>query len=485
MPTADLTALLTRLLSQGRETEWIEFKKSKADPEDIGEYISALANSAALHDVDRAYLVWDIDDGTLDVSGTSFSPRSKKVGNEELENWLFRLLDPRVDFRIFEFSHDGQDVVLFEIHACNHTPVSFKGIKYIRVGSYKKKLKDHPEKERELWGILSKAVFENGLAVVGISSDEVLSLLDYVSYFEMMKLPLPENKQGILEQLSREKLVVSDRSGIFDITNLGGILFAKRLQEFENLSRKAVRVVLYKGKNRISAVREKVGSKGYANGFDGLVAYINDQLPRNEEIGRAFRTETPMYPEIAIRELVANALIHQDFFSKGDGPMVEIFEDRVEITNPGIPLVDTLRFIDEPPQSRNEKMASFMRRLNICEERGSGIDKVISYVEVFQLPAPEFNRKDRHTQAILFSYKTLNKMEKADKVRACYQHACLQYVSNERMTNQSLRKRFGIEEKNYATASRIISETIAANLIKPHDPDNASKRHAKYIPIWV
>jgi hypothetical protein len=99
-----------------------------------------------------------------------------------------------------------------------------------------------------------------------------------------------------------------------------------------------------------------------------------------------------MFPELAVRELVANALIHQDLFVTGAGPMVEIFDDRIEITNPGEPLVDTQRFVDTPLKSRNEGLASLMRRFRICEERGSGIDKVVQQVELFQLPAPLFER---------------------------------------------------------------------------------------------
>jgi ATP-dependent DNA helicase RecG len=70
--------------------------------------------------------------------------------------------------------------------------------------------------------------------------------------------------------------------------------------------------------------------------------------------------------------------------------MVEIFAQRMEITNPGEPLVDTLRFIDTPPKCRNEGLAAMMRRMKICEEAGTGIDKVIAAIEAFQLPAPDF-----------------------------------------------------------------------------------------------
>lgn len=138
------------------------------------------------------------------------------------------------------------------------------------------------------------------------------------------------------------------------------------MQIFERLSRKAIRVVIYRGKNRIETQRERTGFKGYAIDYEEIVEFINNQLPKNERIGQAFREEQRMYPEIAIRELVANAIIHQDFNITGTGPIIEIFSDRIEITNPGVPLIDTMRFIDEPPRSRNEDLAAFMRRINIC-----------------------------------------------------------------------------------------------------------------------
>jgi predicted HTH transcriptional regulator len=146
-------------------------------------------------------------------------------------------------------------------------------------------------------------------------------------------------------------------------------------------------------------MREHKGTQGYAVAFESAIDWIQNQLPANEQIRKAFRHEEKMYPELAIRELVANALIHQDFFITGAGPMVELFTDRMEITNPGAPLVEPLRFIDFPPRSRNEMLAGFMRRLNFCEERGSGIDKVVAKIEEFQLPAPNFTVLDDNTRA--------------------------------------------------------------------------------------
>lgn len=192
-----------------------------------------------------------------------------------------------------------------------------------------------------------------------------------------------------------------------------------------------------------------------------------------------------MYPELAVRELVANALIHQDFSIKGAGPMVEIFSDRIEISNPGSPLIDTLRFIDHHPQSRNEKLASLMRRMSICEERGSGIDKVINSIEMFQLPAPNFIADENFLKVILYGPRSLRQMDRSDKIRACYQHCALRFVSGEYMNNQSLRTRFSIQEKNYPTASRIINDTITEGLIKDYAPGQKSKKFARYIPFWA
>lgn len=183
--------------------------------------------------------------------------------------------------------------------------------------------------------------------------------------------------------------------------------------------------------------------------------------------------------------MVVNALIHQDFYIAGTGPMIEIFNDRIEITNPGQPLIDTLRLLDAPPQSRNEKLASIMRRFKICEERGSGIDKVVFETEFYQLPAPDFLKTENHFKVILFAHKTFSQMNKKDRVRACYLHCCLKYVSGDKMTNTTLRERFKIVAKNYPIASGIISDTVEAGLVKPYDPDNKSKRYVSYVPFWV
>ena len=485
MNSSELANLVHELLRLPNETEWVEFKHNRAEPEKIGQNLSALSNSVALLGRKCGYILWGIDNKTHKIVGTTFRPRDSKVGNEELENWLLRLLGPCIDFRIWVDEVDGKPVVLFEVPPAPNSPVRFKGTKYIRVGSYTKKLRDFPEKERALWRIFERVPFEEGSAEEGTSADDVLNLIDYPKYFLLMKQPLPDNRRFLLERLACDNVIRPREDGRYDITNVGAILFARDLRAFRRLARKALRVVIYKGTNRVETVKEQAGGRGYAVGFEGAIRYIDDQLPQNEQIGQALRQEVRTYPEIAIRELVANALIHQDFAITGAGPMVEIFTDRMEITNPGAPLIDTLRFIDEPPRSRNEALAALMRRMAICEERGSGIDKVIFNVEVFQLPAPDFRVAGASTVAVLYGPRKFSQMNRDERVRACYQHARLQYVSGKRMSNASLRKRLGIADRNYPLASRIIKDAITAGLVKPHAEGTQSKRDATYLPFWA
>lgn len=481
----NLEQLLQSLLALPAEAEWVEFKQNNDSPDEIGEYVSALANSAALHGREAGHLVWGVEDGSHRVVGTEAQPRQRKIGNEGLENWLAHLLTPRVDFRFHEWHHQGQRMVLLRVQPAVGAPVAFKGTEWIRVGSHKKKLRDHPGKEKDLWLALSRMSFENGIAAAEASGDDVLATLDYPKFFEISGQNLPTNRSGVLERLAVDRLIVPKGGDCFDITNLGAILFAKQLAQFGGLGRKAFRVIRYKGIQRVETEHEKPWVKGYASGFEEMVGYINGQLPRNEVLGEALRKETRMYPERALRELVANAMIHQDFGISGTGPMIEIFDDRLEVSNPGLPLIDTLRFLDHSPRSRNEMVADLMRRLGICEERGSGFDKVVFDLEFFQLPAPDVRTDATHTRVVLFAHQDLAKMDKRDKERACYLHSCLLHVSNRVMTNSTLRERFKIAENDYPVASRIIRDTLKSGLIKLDDPTSKSRKHARYVPFWA
>ena len=317
----------------------------------------------------------------------------------------------------------------------------------------------------------------------GLDAQQVVELLDTQSFFELIKLPYPTERAGVIDRLVRERLV--DEAGDFyTIRRLGALLLARRLDDFPDVSRKAPRVVVYSGASKLETRLDQTGIRGYAVGFQSLVHFVMAQLPQNEVFEDALRKEVKLVSDVVIRELVANALIHQDFAVPGASVMIEIYVNRVEISNPGEPLVPVERFIDGY-QSRNERLADLMRRMGVCEEKSSGIDRVVREAEVYQLPAPDFRSGFQRTSVILYGPRPFDSMDRNDRVRACYQHCALKWVMSERMTNQSLRDRFHLSEDKVANASQVIAATIEARLIKADESVGGSRKFARYLPFWA
>ena len=477
MDKEELVLLLESLLSYGKECEWIELKDSNGS--EIGDYISALSNSATLHDRDEAYLVFGIDDSTKTIVGTKvhFSD------NEEIK--MRSLIDPKIDFSVNELMIDGKKIMIFIIESAKQYPIKYKGEAYIRIKSSKTKLSKHADKEKILWQKLSKQKFETTFAYKCKNEDELFDLLDYPSLYRLLGLPTAKNRAEIIRKLIEYKLITK-KYNKYHITNLGAILFASDLRKIESLQRKAIRIIYYNGTDKVAPSKfDEIINEGYAVGFERLIKFIELNLPVNEVLSDTLRTEKKLYPMIAIREFIANALIHQDFSITGTSPTIEIYNNRIEITNPGSPLIEVDRFIDHAPESRNEKLAFMMRQIGICEERGSGVDRAINACEIYQLPAPNIQNEDNYTRITLYAPKPLNRMEANDKIRAVYQHCVLKYVTGESMTNESIRKRFGIDDRNYSQASRIIKIAMETKAIKQLNPDSKANRYQKYVPYWV
>ena len=165
-----LQGLVQELCKLPKETGWVEFKENNTDPEELGEYVSALANSAVLAGKAFAYMLWGVQDGCQDIVGTSFVPAATKVGGEELENWLLHFLKPKIDFRFYEVIMNEKRVVILEVGRAFRHPVLFKNQEFIRVGSYKKKLKEFPEMERQLWRAFDQTSFEDMAGMDNLSS---------------------------------------------------------------------------------------------------------------------------------------------------------------------------------------------------------------------------------------------------------------------------------------------------------------------------
>ncbi len=334
------------------------------------------------------------------------------------------------------------------------------------------------------------SIFEKGtlswleeVSKTGITSDEVIELLDTQSFFTLLKLPYPKTQEAVLEKLISEDMITRSEDD-YNITRFGALLFAKNLSDFKDIARKAPRIIVYTGDSKTHTKREEISLTGYACGFENLIKSTMAQLPQSEVIVSGLRKGLILIPEIIIRELIANALIHQDFNITGASVMIEIYSHRVEISNPGESTVPTERLIDGY-ESRNEKIASLLRRMGICEKIGSGINKIIQSAESHQLPPLDFRTIFRRTLVVVFGHKPFESMDRSERVRSCYQHCCLSWLSAKAMTNQTLRDRFGVSETQSASISRIITMALEKGLIKADESSGSTRKFARYIPFWA
>jgi ATP-dependent DNA helicase RecG len=474
--------LLDTILKHGKECEWIEFKKDNSDPVMIGKNISALANSTALLKKPFGYLVWGIDDTTLEKIGTNFDPSKIKVGGMELEHYLNQNLDPKTNFSFVELEDSGQKFVIIKVTARTNQPIKFGGVSYIRIGSNTTELKNYPEKERELWAKPENSTFATNIAMSGLTEIEVMTKLDTTYFFSRIGYPTPSNAAGIMDKLTEEGLIVNNDTG-YDITNLGAILLARDLNEFSNLRFKGIRVVKYKGTGKIELLKDYELQKGYAYGFDELINYIQGNLPSKEVIDGAYRKTVADFPELLLRELLANAMMHQDFLTSGT-VIFEIFDGRIQITNPGSPLIDLDRIINSAPKCRNEPLSKMMRRLKLCEELGTGIDKVIKEIEKNLMPPIRFEDQRHAVRVTVYAPKDFKDLNLLEKTQAVYQHVCVNYELGVASTNASIRERFGLDKHYNAQISRLIANCVESGLIKLEDTGIESSRYNQYIPHW-
>lgn len=453
------------------EHQRLEFKEARTqfDNTKLCKYCVALANEG----------------GGILLLGISDKPPRQVVGTQafndpvKMAEKLFQAVGFRVD--IEEVNHPDGRVLVF------HIPSRPRGTAYHLDGAYLMRSGGDllPMSEDRL-----RAIFAEGQpdwleepSLRDISAQQVIDLLDTQAFFSLMQRPYPTTQKAVLDQLQSERLIDSTSDG-YAIRRIGAILLARRLSDFPDVTRKAARVVVYSTNSKTRTKLDQTWENGYAAGFQALITFVMAQLPQNEIVEEAIRRKVKLLPEIVIRELVANALIHQDFTQGGTSVMIESYPNRVEISNPGEPLVPVERFIDGY-QSRNERLADLMRRMHICEEKSSGIDQVIEAAETFQLPAPEFLVELRRTSVVIHGHKTFEGMDREDRIRACYQHCVLRYVMREYMTNQSLRNRFKLAANKSATISQVIAATIEAKLIQPDSESGNARRQARYRPHWA
>ena len=472
-------------MEQG-ECQWLEFKSGNFNPEMIGEDISAIANGATISDRPCGYMLWGVENDTRRIVGSELKEDFTRIrkGGQELENWLRQMLSRNADFEWAVAKLPDGAVGVLKIDAARGLPVTFQKNGYVRIGSYTKRLNEYPAVEAKLWDKLRIGCFEMLPGAEHLTLSDALSRIDYVPYFEQRALPVPSDLVGVAHFMVEEGILKREDSSLYSITNMGALMLARRLTSFPNVARKALRIVQYERRDRMNILRDVTIDRGYLSGLEEAVKLIRALVPTREDIGEAFRVQKTDYPTIAIREAVVNALIHQDFTAHGTGPLVEIFTDCIEVSNAGLPLVDIKRIVDSPPKSRNERMATYARRVNMCEELGSGWDRIVESCEICQLPTPTIHLYEDGTKVIIYSNVPFANQTNESRLWALYMHACIKYTQRSHLTNASLRTRFGLKPSSAGMISRLIKTAVQKRLIKVFD-ESASLKFKRYVPLWA
>ena len=485
--SVDQMELVFSLVGYPNETEWIEFKSSNDEPHRLAQDISALANAAAFHGREYAYKIWGVEDDTHRLIGTGFDPYARKVsGNQNLLMWLKVVLRNAVyEFKSAEYR--GMRFVVLVIKAANGQPVYYDKKAFIREGSSTTRLEPGSAKEAELWRRLQKESFERLVAEADLLPTEIVETLDVNAYFDLLGLRTPMSLEGVLQALTEPELIRLQDNGRYAVTNLGAMLVAKRLSQFPGLRRRVLRVIRFEGNANLSILNDWTYDEGYALSMRRAEEQIMSVLPAHEVLEGAFRRVVHLVPQAAVRELLSNAVIHQDLSDTTAGPLICLYDSRVEFSNPGTSLIPTDRLLNAQPKTRNTELVNIMRQMDLCEEGGSGWDIVISACEAMHLPAPRVESSEGSgTRVTLFGERPYARMSKQERKNAVYWHACLMYAQDEPMGNRSLRKRFALDDsdKNVVAMSRLIRECCNDALLKEAD-DEAPARYRTYVPAWA
>lgn len=477
---AYLDKSLGKIPSELNEIDWKQYLSPNNDK--LCHHLSAFANQPG-----GGYLAFGINNKSAKVIGIDREKVTKIV--DKLASLCRDGVEPLVSIDHSVEEYEEKTILFIYIRESAIKPVhlSSQSIEesYIRSGGTTRKAS-----RQEVGALMlnSKSPsWEELHASKLLSAIEVITLMEYGKILELLDKPIPNDINEILKWMEDEKMVVNVDGKGYYITNFGAVSAAKDLSKFDDLSRKSLRLIKYEGVNKVGNSKEFPGNKGYAIGFEGLITFIQGLLQDSEVIKNALRVDTSIYPEIALRELIANILIHQDFTIRGTGPMIEIFDDRIVFTNPGklLPSKNIDRLIRTTPESRNEILASAFRRYNICEERGSGFEKAVINIELFGLPPLRFEELENSFKVTMFAPKPYAKMSNDERIEACYQHSIIEYYGSGGFNNASLRKRFGMHDKQAPQISSLIKDAIIAGKIKPKDEDNVSKKFSIYVPYWA
>jgi len=387
---SECIALIDRLRALPSETEWFEFKRTRCESQEIGEYLSALANAACLANQSRGYLVFGIDDASHEIVGTGFDPYTVKgKGNQDLLPWLSAGLRPNTGIEVHVVNHPAGRIVLFEVGPANGEPVHFYGAAQIRVGSSKTELRNHPQKARAIWtrgSDWSAEVCERA-SLDDLDPDAIAKAR------EQFVVKHPGQRDDVAGWDERTFLNKARALRQGQVTNTA-LLLLGRAESAALLSPAVAKIswILKDAENR-ELDYEHIGPPFLLAG-DRLLKRIRNLIVRALPSGTLFPQEINQYDGWVVREALHNAVAHQDYRRHGRIVVVE-FPDRLIISNVGDFLpgdVETVIRQDAPPALyRNPFLADAMVELNLIDTQGGGIKRMFETQRRRSFPLPGYD----------------------------------------------------------------------------------------------
>ena len=358
----NINNVINECLSYGDEREWFEFKENFFIIDQIGEYISALSNSAAVLGRKNAYLIWGVNDKTHKIVGTNID-YDKAINNEPFKHYLARKLNPSISFEFVETYIENKKIVVLIIPSAKIVPTAFNDVRYIRIGSSKESLRKDPEREARLFSILTF-----GLPTINntVSEYQDLTFNQLITYYSTKGIELNHS---------------NFKTNLHLLTNEGKYNIMAQL--LSDNSYVPIRVAIFEGKTKASKLYS-VKEFGYKCLLYSLYEVLNYgeilNIPQADEKERIMeRKEIPLFDFDVYREAVINAFLHNEWTNLNE-PMITFYSDRIEILSRGTlsPLQTLDGFYKGHSIPINDKLSELFLQLHISEKTGRGIPKIVS-----------------------------------------------------------------------------------------------------------
>ncbi len=366
--------IIEELRKYDSEREWFEFKESWFKADELGEYISALSNSAAIAGKKSAYFVWGINDQSHEIVGTSFNCH-QDVNHEPLKHYLARQFNPDINFTFEELLLEGKKVVLLIIPAAKSVPTSYARERYIRIGSSKENLRKYPEKEAFLFEVL-----RHGFPTIENTQSDYQDLT-----FEKLLIYYGAKGLKLNQDTFKKNLSFYTEDGTYNI-------LAQLLSDNSHIP---IRVAIFSGTTKADnmySVRE-FGNQCLLYSLDEVLRYgdVLNIIQSDERERVVERKEVPLFDNDAFREAVINAFVHNKWVS-GNEPMITVFSDRIEILSRGTlaPEQTMEGFFAGESVPVNKKLSEILLQLHISEKTGRGVPKI---TQKYGREAYEFREK--------------------------------------------------------------------------------------------